>query len=129
MIEDLALKPVGREFDLVAIRAYLDSTETVILDPIDPNRYLMASDPRTRRDGVAKRLENLAKIPYTLTVIVPTSTCILIGMRGTDPEPVRRFVVWLRDRQDIRISDQDFNDFTEKATENLDFVFGPSENK
>jgi hypothetical protein len=129
MIEDLALEPVGREFDLVALRAYLESMATVIRDPVDPNRYLMASDSRTRRDGLAKRLGNPAKIPYTLTAIVPTPTCILIGMRGTDPEPVRAFVQWLRDNQDIRILDQDFNDFTEEASENLDFVFGPSENK
>jgi len=129
MIEDLALEPVGREFDLIAVRAYLESRETVVRDPIDPNRYLMASSPRTRLDGIAKRLENPAKIPYTLTTIVPTPTCILIGMRGTDPEPVRAFVQWLRDHQAIRILDQEFNDFTAEASENLDFVFGAPEGK
>jgi len=129
MIEDLALEPIGREFDLVAIRAYLESMTTVVPDPLDPSRYLMASDPRTRRDGLAQRLEHPAKIPYALTTIVPSPTCILIGMRSTDPAPVRAFVQWLRDHQDIRILDQEFNDFTQEAKENLDFIFGPSENK
>jgi hypothetical protein len=129
MIEDLALEPVDREFDLPAIREYLESMEAVIRDPVDPQQYLMASDPRTRRDGAAKRREDPTRVPYSLTVVVPTPSCILIGMRGTGPEPVRAFVQWLRDHQAIRILDQEFNDFTAEASENLDFIFGAPENK
>ena len=129
MIEDLALEPVGREFDLATIRAHLESMETVIRDPVDPKQYLMASDPRTRRAGAAKRKEDPTRVPYALTVVVPTSTCILIGMRSKDTAPPRAFVQWLRSHQDIRILDQNFNDFTEEANDNLDFVFGPLESK
>jgi hypothetical protein len=127
MIEDLALEPVGREFDLTAIRAYLESMEAVFRDPIDSSRYLMASDPETRRAGVASRREDPSRVPYSLTVVVPTPSCILIGMRSKDTEPPRTFVEWLRRNQDIRILDQDFNDFTMEANDNLDFVFGPAE--
>lgn len=129
MIEDLALEPVGREFDLPAIREYLESMAAVIRDPVDPQQYLMASDPGTRREGVTKRREDPTRVPYSLTVVVPTASCILIGMRGKDTEPPRAFVEWLRGHQGIRILDQDFNDFTMEANGNLDFVFGPPENK
>lgn len=111
----------------MAIRAYLGSLPTAVVDPINPAQYLMSSNPDTLREGIAKRRQNPERVPYTLIVVFPSPSCILIGMRSTDTAPARAFVEWLQRHQTIRIRDQEFNDFTKEATDNLDFVFGPEE--
>jgi hypothetical protein len=124
MIEDLALEPIGQEFDLTAIYAHLESLPTAMKDPANARQYLLASDPDVLRDGAAQRTQHPERIPYSLTVVAPTSSRILIAFRSADTDPARAFVKWLHRYQGIRILDQDFNDFTKEANNNLDFIFG-----
>jgi len=125
MINDLVLEPVGGDFDLAAISVHLESMKTVVRDPVDTEQFLMASDSLALREGVAERHEHPGRVSYSLTVIAPTPRRILLAYRNMDTVPARAFVRWLRSQRDIRILDQDFNDFTEEATRDLDFIFGP----
>jgi len=125
MIGDLALEPVGSDFDLAAIRGYLDSLKTAVVDPVNPEQYLLSSDPKTLRDGLRQRRDEPSRVPYTLTVIFPKPSCVLIGIRSKDTGPARSFVQWLRARHPTRVLDQEFNDFTKDADASLDLIFGP----
>ena len=127
MINDLVLEPVGDDFDLAAISAHLESMKTVVRDPVDTEQFLMASDPITLREGAAERHQHPERVSYSLTIVAPTPRRILLAYRNMDTSPARAFVRWLRSQQDIRILDQDFNDFTQEATGDLDFIFGPAE--
>jgi hypothetical protein len=127
MINDLILEPVRDDFDLVAISAHLESMKTAIRDPVHTEQFLMASDPNVLHEGAAERRQNPGRVSYSLTVVAPTPRRILLAYRNMDTGPARAFVQWLRSQQDIRILDQDFNDFTQEAKD-LDFIFGPVEN-
>jgi hypothetical protein len=125
MINDIVLEPVGGEFDVSAIRAHLESLPNVVRDPANPAQYLMASDVEVLREGVGQRREHAERVPYTLTIVAPTASRILLAFRSADTAPARAFVQWLRERLQIRILDEDFNDFTTESLNNLDFLFGP----
>jgi hypothetical protein len=127
MINDLALEPVGHDFDVAAIKAHLESLKTAVRDPVDTEQYLMASDPTILREGAAERHQYPERVSYSLTVVAPTPKRILLAYRNMDTAPARAFVRWLRSQQDVRILDQDFNDFTQDVKDDLDFVFGPAE--
>ena len=125
MINDIVLEPVGGEFDVSSIRAHLDSLPSAVRDPVNLAQYLMASDVDVLREGVVQRRQHPERVPYTLTIVAPTASRILLAFRGTDTAPARAFVQWLRERLQIRILDHDFNDFTTESLNNLDFLFGP----
>lgn len=126
MIDDVVLKPVEGEFDLAAIHAHLDALPTAARDPQSPDRYLLSSHP----DSLARALQarrSSQRVPYSVAVLDPGPTIILLSTTGSDTQPSRDFVEWLRKRQAIQILDEAFNDFTHECKDNLDFVFEPPE--
>jgi hypothetical protein len=125
MINDIALEPVGDEFDVSAIRAHLESLAGVVRDPVNPAQYLMATDADVLQEGAGQRREHPERVPYSVTVVAPTASRILLAFRSTDTAPARAFVRWLCAHRQIRILDHDFNDFTTESLHNLDFLFGP----
>src|SRR5689334_3281425 len=125
MINDIALEPVGGEFDVSAICEHLESLASAVRDPVNPAQYLMASDVAVLRDGIEQRQQRPERVPYTLTIVAPTTSRVLLAFRSGDTAPARAFVQWLRERVELRVLDLDFNDFTKESLNNLDFLFGP----
>jgi len=123
MIPELALKPTDGEFDLAAIHRHLDSLDTAIRDPQNPDRFLLSSDPAALREAAEQR-RGSNPVPYTVAVLHPTPTIIALTTFGSDTRPSRDFVEWLRKQQSLKILDQEFNDFTSQCEDDLDHVFG-----
>jgi hypothetical protein len=123
MIPDFALQPAEGEFDLAAILGHLDALDTAVRDPQMPERFLLSSYPETLERAVEER-KNGQVVPYAVAVLHPGPKMIALTTMTSDSQPSRKFVEWLRQRQPIRILDQEFTDFTDQCHDNLDAVFG-----
>jgi hypothetical protein len=124
MITDIVIRPTKGQFETAAIEARLEKIPHTARDPVEGIDYMIAYSD----EALARALEERRNTPdeFSLSVIlvsvVPQQ--IIIAYRAADPEPMRAFVNWLRERYDVSILDEEFNDLTEQCDADLTYLFG-----
>jgi hypothetical protein len=125
MMDSIVFEPIDGEFDLDAIEADLEALGKYTRAPQERRRFLLSDNPRALQEAVDEREAGSDTISHEVIVPFPSPIRILVGMRTTETAPARRFTIWLQDHYDIKILDNELNDFTEKYRDNLDLLFGP----
>ena len=63
---------------------------------------------------------------YTVGLVKISPKRITVAFRSPEiAERLRQFVEWLRKHYAVRVTDEEFNDLTDKCQDNLDYLFGP----
>jgi len=125
MVTDILLRPVDGEFDVAAVRAYLEHMPYTARDAYDPDTYLMAEDAAHLADVQDARRRDHVRFPYSVILAQVSPAQVFIGCRTTEVAPARQLVEWLRSRYALRYEDADYGgDVSAYCVDNLDFLFG-----
>lgn len=125
MITDLMLRPASGEFDLPAVERFLERLPYSVRDPVQGRSFMLGSQADQISQAVKKRRGDPKTFPMTVTLVRASAHQIALAFRIEALPSARRFVEWLRDHYDVIILDNEFNDFTSRCKDDLDFIFGP----
>ncbi len=125
MITDILIRPVEGSFDDDVIKARIEAIPYTALDPIQGVEYLIADSDDALVDALERRREDPRRFPTDVILVSAVPEAVSIGYRAADPEPARGLVLWLRQRYEVRILDERYNDLTDRCDDNLALLFGP----
>lgn len=117
MAPNLFFRPVGPNFDIVAIRHYLDTQPDAFADPHGTDYYIVCGAPEAVQIFWEKRRSDSTRFPYTCLVEV-NPTQVVIDQEYAGEQALRsasELAKWMWVSFNCTVHDQYRNDLTERV--------------
>jgi hypothetical protein len=125
MITDFVIDPVGGDFDVARVEAFVLGLAASARDDVATDTFLLASDRATLDEAVAARRRDPSRFPFSVILVSISARRITVAYRTSAIEPARLLVDWLRARYPVVIMDDELHDLTAQLADNLDLLFAP----
>ena len=126
MVTNLFMSPTGADFDVTAIRSYLDAQPDTFADPHGTDFYIVGGMPEAVQGLWEERKQDATRFPYAVLVEVNPKQVTLVQEFANQYSlrSALEFARWMWSRGNLVVRDHYGRDVTEDArTEGIDALY------